>query len=1653
MLIPEVMDLTLISQNFPVVDDRTISRENILDTIRILFSENHLVVLEGADGIGKTTLLAQFVKEFSHEAFSLFVSYTSRWAYDPQVLLLDLYKQVYWAVHQEYFAEDRVDESSLALLFSKLRERAKFRKITYYFVVDGLDEVPPEDIQTQRLILDLLPFGFAQFRFLVSGDYRQLTSLIRGKITSKAHTLSGFTLDEAVKFMKDVVADSSEIKDLYLLCSRFPGRLASVRRLISSGTSVVNILSGNPNEPLHFMELEWGQVDQANALELKALAILAHNIRKHTLLDLARVIGTRDIELYELLNRLSFIDLDIETGQISFVSQAFRKFVANKLASLKSTSNELVITDLLKTPESPEALNYLPVLFEEQRQYECILEFLSPRHFAKMMTTSESLVPIKHKADLGIEASKKLGREPDLIKFSVQKSALAELDTTDEWRAEVEARVALNDYEAALTLAQSAVLKEDRFHLLAIIARKKREHGLTVEDELIGQIKQLYGELDDSALSQRSRDIAGDLIFSLPELAIELLEKTTKANPGDNALDWALASLSITAMLGSKDKASNAVVDLETNDNIRSRIKDPKALGLTTAISMFVKDHTVEEVISEAEKLQGASDRLFLLRQWTKLHRDHRNAADVIEYALNTAIKTTPYTFNATVLRELAIPLPFIDDGERTRHLIGIFDSQQGTIEPLGPTEDFVRLQLLLARAEMKRNFEAALNRVIDVYLRITIIDDLDLKTTCLAWLASSLTTMDPELKFEDERSGRIHSAVDQELRESLDVLRGSTGDHYEVTKGAVHALARYRPEFAVEVALSLNTESRRNAALLDYFQAALDRPLLAIEFSLLHDQLNQFTQPDIMDNAVLRVIDHLWENLAKAKSVISNVLPFLRRVEDIKSAEERCRGCALGYSILMLADATYEELANELLACMEKAWKSIDVGWIRTQAGFRAAEVISKYSARKAREYLQLTEKDRDEMKMSFAGSAEAYILCLQLAIRAYSGLLPRNLHEAQDLTTLRSLIDIIPSRGERAVLWADLAIRYHLGGKAEDCRKIVIEHINPLISTISNSNLAHKARVISSISPALYCAFPQAALATILELAIEDRQDAYWQIVLFLLRKIPLGDPYEGEISDGYNLTYEEVLNLCTILDLLTEDWNIYILVKNLANTLSSPRYGRGFTNSQKQFVLEKLKQTLKPKLPDQKNIRHNGYKIACDIHLNRIQNSIKASSSVSWQKIANEVSTIPNLADRAYVQAILGSALPPRETVERNRTFEQAKKNTDVIPATYDKIEHYEILASFTTKSNQSLAKKCLEDAMKSSLETNDPSLYPSQRRLIDLAYKLDANLASSLAELVDDDPAKIRVKQNLSRQIGLHTLQQRMIEHSTQHSKDLSGPDEKNLPMAAWNNLADLNANRIADIRTEYTRDWVKAASNLPLTEAYPILAWVIENAVRRLAKTDQAKSSLRPMFEAIIEGADMCRQTSTRAMLTAQKTKVLAVSSASTSLLVETGQRDVALDYLKDWLSKTTGDYLKICDAYFGPEDLELLQLVWSSKPGCRVQILTSRWHNKDLQPTIEDAFRSHWNASFSHAAPDTTIVVAGTDVRGQLPIHDRWWLIKDGGLRIGTSYNSLGLNRDSEISQLTKEDAQRREMQVDQYLSLQRREHGGHRMLYTMFPL
>src|SRR5690606_17095691 len=136
----------------------------------------------------------------------------------------------------------------------------------------------------------------------------------------------------------------------------------------------------------------------------------------------------------------------------------------------------------------------------------------------KILEKYGSLKLVNESLDLGIEASSNLGKYNDLWRFSIQGSIVNELENQTFYESEIEARIAIDDFVSTIRLAESAVLKIDRFRLLALIARRQKELNNTVDEELVKLIRSLYQNIELHTVGDKIYGIVADLIYAIPNL-------------------------------------------------------------------------------------------------------------------------------------------------------------------------------------------------------------------------------------------------------------------------------------------------------------------------------------------------------------------------------------------------------------------------------------------------------------------------------------------------------------------------------------------------------------------------------------------------------------------------------------------------------------------------------------------------------------------------------------------------------------------------------------------------------------------------------------------------------------------------------------------------------------------------------------------------------------------------------------------------------------------------------------------------------------------------------------------------------------------------------------------------------------------------------
>ncbi len=253
--------------------------------------------------------------------------------------------------------------------------------------------------------------------------------------------------------------------------------------------------------------------------------------------------------------------------------------------------------------------------------------------------------------------------------------------------------------------------------------------------------------------------------------------------------------------------------------------------------------------------------------------------------------------------------------------------------------------------------------------------------------------------------------------------------------------------------------------------------------------------------------------------------------------------------------------------------------------------------------------------------------------------------------------------------------------------------------------------------------------------------------------------------------------------------------------------------------------------------------------------------------------------------------------------------------------------------------------------------------------------------------------------------------------------------------------------------EQFTDYLLFGASVDLRISYAVFAWIIENANRRYAATEQARDVCIALSEAALMTASLLQRIMAQVNRDAGYLNKTSTSTGTDAIVIREGEQEKARRIISDWVRSKASDVIRICDPYFSVDSLWILKIIKTEKPGCRVSIVMGRKHLKGKPNLVEDEFRRAWHTIADFDPPETDVVVAGVGEDGKAPIHERWILSHGTGLRIGTSLADIGSGRISEISTLSDEDVIAREQEIGQYATFEKRIQNGERIRYNSFSL
>lgn len=1618
--------------DFPELPENLIARPHLLSTMAdALSSEAPILFLEGEEGDGATTTLAQFCRSYPNQSFSLFIKPASRITYGLEYLRLALAEQFHWFVYGDTLQKDLLSVSEFEdLRLKALRHR---RPQVLYFVVDGLHQIPAEDRSVvSEVFKELLPTGASRCRFIVTGQQSEIAPYIHGSVKSKHYRLLKLSLEECGRFLRDTAIDDRDCKKVYELCKGgSPGRIAVVKRLLMTGTSLSAILETDPARYLEFVKLEFDVLRELKDNELLVVAAIAFSKIGQTVTDLSALSGLQEIEVATSLERCQFLKTST-SRHVEFISETHRKYAAKQLEALQRAALEAQLTYLQRNPKSETSLRFLPAYLETLNRQEAILQLLSSEHYSDLLETTQSFSALKAQAEMGARSAQELQRAHDVFKFSVQRSIFSSTSMSDGSSDSVKALVALGKSNAAMALANAAATKEDRLALLSAFGRRLSERNGNLDPEIAEYIKRLIGEVDFSSMGDMAMNIAADVLIFDPDAAIGIIEAAVKGSTAA-VKDAAYAELSFSA------SAAKLRHNAKIEDKARARISDQALQNIAYSFDLMAEKLDPMELMNILSGMPS-SHQVYFLRSFVRLKRKDPRILDLIELGLDIIIKETEYTPRARDLAELCSPfLVTIDDHARLRKLVTRFDSQLGLVGKATQSRDLTILQMRLAAAEYQYDRQPACQRVAQTYYEVLEISTPEAQMECLAIMLGALAKLDVEGAIEEQEGFR--AVIKSDLDKLLAIVLKDTADHISTVSPVLKALAADDCNAALELAGRLNVLPRRDLAYETVAGVLVSQPYTDGRLLSVKKALSLISCDDVRSRATENLRSNLDANPEK-----SSWIPYLDDFRQnllsayslshwdcwmFKSAE--ASGCV--YDVGLLCDRI-REAAARVRSPIEEA-----------KVYFRTAEALAEMKPETAQQYYDEGLRVARTTPFGSRSAVHLFELCLSLVSRSMVPLARSGMLDSDKLNRHAALIDHLPGVVSKARVLNEIAERMWSAKREDLANRIVTEQLRPLLEQARSTHASIGRLAIRIAFPSLCASHLRLAVPLLQELSDADADNALLDAVMLRVRHLCTQEPDGNGKYDYSKIEASDIADVIELVQHARMDATVFSTVKTLAEAINDRANKTRFTATQKADWSGRLRPIVAEKLPDPKNIKHDGYQIVCSAFIF----SLVDLPWGQWEALEKQAEKIDNCADRGFIFTELAAALPRKfSDSHRKRLLEKALVEINKIPSPIDRLSHLQGYAQEANANDAAAsARECLKAAMKLSIEIEDHSQVAQHRReLVDIADQIDPGLADELIELVDDDPARASLKSDAKQAAALAKMKREMA--NAKQLKDTVACEIDLLPLAAWKNLGALEAGRLEVKSPEVMTRYVTQAAEGTLHQAYPVLSWHLANMDRKYVHHQDVRSNLVPICEALLLSTEL---TYSLLRKTSGKGADVREEATEEGILVRRRSRAEAVGFIEDWLQKNAHEYVVYCDAYFSTKDIQLLRVCLAQAPECKVYVIASKPYLLERTELGEAAFIQAWREQSDQDPPDTEIIApAFVESPNKHVIHDRWLITKSAGLRLGTSFNSLGLDRLTEVSEIEPSQVKVLQEQIEKYRTRQR-DVDGARIQYSTFTL
>jgi hypothetical protein len=1635
------------SETFPTLQPWYVARSGILDTLDFHVQNGaRVILLEGTEGFGKTVSLAQFAARHPSRSVAMFLRPHDTLLCHPDALRNDFYRQLYRLLHEEELTDVHADDALIRAALLNVHRKTRRTGEPVLFIIDGLHAIPSQSL-TRSAITPHLHLETPNFAFVLSSMPGQTPLELPSRTVDHRVGLHVMNREDLRPILAPFGLTDDQLDQVRKATNGIPVKIGSIRRLLGRGATLEQVLDEVPRGDANFFESEWQELARTGAEpDFELLALVAVDLRSRTAEDLASLLNLTATEVTQRIDRFPFLITDAGSGAVRFESDAFRRFITGKLEAYTASAYERLVRELSSDRTSAVSLALLPDLLSRSNRDEELLASLSPEQFGRMIDVAESLSLIRSRAHMGLTSAQKLRRDPELLRFGLQESAVSAIELEPASRSAVEALLAVRDVEGALVLAQRSQSREDRLQLMSIVATALRESAGVADPALEAEIRRLSADIDPGLLGRKAVEIAADLIVFSPSLALELVERASRESGTHGDFDWALARLSLTWSASGHAQGSGDA----TAETLRSRIADPATRRFAARVAAAVAGSSAERVLAEVSRFSEPEERIYFLRNWLIGNSRRADAAVVAESLLGLVVETPTFSVTADFLRDVARGLPASGDSECVSRCVGILDSMKGTIAQRSRRLHLLELELALGEAESRTSSARAQDRFLETYYQAVGTGDLTERCETLALLLATLSRMGPAAS-EMETKHAIGELTRADLKECVDALLISIADHYRATRQIVAYLARGERSLAEEIAGRLNTRERREGALRDIGLSELAAtPDERVDWTWIVSVIPRLNHSYQRDALTLEACDAVDRTLGAGMQT-ATLTQLWGFADSITEGTDRFLAlCALLSWALKAEDPAILSFAGAKARELVPRLKDIDSVAARADAGYSAVSRLAKPAPDFARSLFALAEGLDRSSPLSGVVPSKAYEDMVRLAISAFGGLLEQRLDSEGALRALETLIQRLPSSASQVRLWSHIAVRFIRHQNSDEAVNICRRFVRPLLDSISMADGRARQAALEEALPVLFAANKTLVREQIEQLPRDNKNRCIGVLCDYLLRGVTVGEPYESVYGRATPADYDALVDVCNLLALSDRDAMIWSLSGDVAGAITT-RGGRApLTSQQRADIARRLRTISQAKLPHPDGIQHDGPAILCEAHIARFD----GSGAETWSHLVDRARRIPNHADRSLVLGSLADYLPKNESIGRSKVIADAFAAAEAMPLCSDKVGRFVYLAETVAARDKEGAKRALKRACAVARELGSPREGSGSGRMLDVAYRIDESLAETLAKELDADAGRESARDRAAERLRLLEMKKHIGSGTLKLNPAEDATGARNYVRAAGMALGALNAGLKRPQGLNALREGAAVAASLPLDAGMPLYTWIVENVARSTNRTGEMRNAVTGIFQAAVTAADLTFQL-VEASGERRTTLEDSGGGVKTGVVAGAGEREKVFEYLREWCERANPKLITICDQYFAPPDLDVVEMMSFAVPEAAFRVLTAKAQQERegvVQP-YRDSYRRNWGMLTDRDPPFLDVTIVGDVKTGASPIHDRWIIAEGAGLALGTSANSIGRLKLSQIREMHPDELRDVRRRLEPVILRSARVFEGHRVEFESFSI